>query len=1374
MHSQSLALSGLNARPRGAAAMIGALIAIGLPPLLALALGRTPAIVPDRSCPPPAATPPGASADPGVSASWWSEVRSGLARREYEPRPGEHGLQAANRAQNFRTYYRAAGTIAVVPRQAAAEGSWEFSWRTAGYGRAGEMMDIDPERAAPVQPEVNGSRVAYTHGHPERGLTEWYVNRKEGLEQGFTVHGRPRGAGPVRIEGVVAGDLRPELCAEGAIDLVDSHGEPVLRYGELHVWDARDEELPARLALEDDRLAILIDDAGAEYPLTVDPLLSAPSWIAEIDQAEAFFGFSVATAGDVNGDGFSDVLVGSLQYDNGETNEGGAFLYLGSPTGPGTSFVWSTESNQVEGRLGQAVASAGDVNGDGFGDVIIGDFAYDNGESNEGRASVFHGSASGLAATPAWTAESNQATAWFSNAVASAGDVNGDGFGDVIIGAYNYDNGESDEGRAYVYHGSASGLAATPAWTAESNQESAFFGYSCASAGDVNADGFSDVIVGSQFYDNGEQSEGRAFLYLGSASGLQTFAAWTAEPNQSGAWFGYSVGTAGDVNGDGYSDVIVGSIFYSNGESQEGRAFVYHGFSSGLGPAPAWTQESNQMAAGFGNMVATAGDVNGDGYADVIVTASAYDNGQTDEGRAHVFQGSAQGLATTPIWTAETDQESARIHSVATAGDVNGDGFSDVILGSYFYDGGLSNEGRAFLYLGAPTGLTTTLGWIAQDDRSLDQLGFSVATAGDVNGDGYSDLLVGVPGWDNGQNGEGAAFTYLGAPTGPAGQPSWIVESNQDDAAFGSAVATAGDVNGDGYSDVVVGAYLYDNGQVDEGRAFVYHGSPAGLGAAPAWTAESNQAAAAFGVSVAGAGDVNGDGYSDVVVGANLHDNGQADEGRASVYHGSPAGLGVAAAWTGESNQAGAAFGVSVAGAGDVNGDGYSDVVVGANLFDNGQIDEGRAFLHHGSAAGLATVQTWTAESNQTGAEFGAAVGGAGDVNADGFSDVIAGAHLFDNGEVDEGRTFAYLGSATGLAAAAAWTAEPNQAAANFGIAVAAADVNGDGCSDVVVGADLYDTINSNQGRAFAYHGSAAGISAAPDWITPSFLGNSPNSLIGHAVANAGDVNGDGFPDVVVGAPGFSSPETAEGRALLFFGNGEDGLERLPNQARVDNAAPIALLGRSDSETSFRLEVLGRTPLGRGKVRMQCEVKPLGVPFDGQGIVQGPFFDTGAQGGGSSVALSLNPGSLNPGTLYHWRVRIATSSPHFPRSPWLTLPYNAASESDLRTAGATTAIAAEVPSPAGAAMLGTLSPNPFSGSTRLSYTLPAAGHGRLAIYDVAGRQVARLAEGRMESGRQTLQWDGRDGEGRALPAGTYFARLEFAGRVEAQKIVLTR
>jgi hypothetical protein len=234
---------------------------------------------------------------------------------------------------------------------------------------------------------------------------------------------------------------------------------------------------------------------------------------------------------------------------------------------------------------------------------------------------VYHGSASGLSTTPNWTAESNQAGANFGVSVASAGDVNGDGYSDVIVGAKLFDNPELDEGRAFVYHGSASGLSTTPNWTAESNQEGARFGFSVASAGDVNGDGYSDVIVGAYQFANGEAFEGRAFVYHGSASGLSTTPNWTAESNQAGAEFGYSVASAGDVNGDGFSDVIVGAWLFDNGETDEGRAFVYHGSASGLSTTPNWTAESNQVNAQFGVSVASAGDVNGDGFSDVIVGA---------------------------------------------------------------------------------------------------------------------------------------------------------------------------------------------------------------------------------------------------------------------------------------------------------------------------------------------------------------------------------------------------------------------------------------------------------------------------------------------------------------------------------------------------------------------------------------------------------------------------------------------------------------------------------------------------------------------------------------------------------------------------------
>ena len=98
---------------------------------------------------------------------------------------------------------------------------------------------------------------------------------------------------------------------------------------------------------------------------------------------------------------------------------------------------------------------------------------------------------------------------------------------------YLYDNGQTDEGRAYVYLGSASGLATSAAWTAESDQADALFGYSVASAGDVNGDGYSDVVVGAYGYDNGQNEEGRAYLYLGSTSGLAPIAVWTAESDQA-------------------------------------------------------------------------------------------------------------------------------------------------------------------------------------------------------------------------------------------------------------------------------------------------------------------------------------------------------------------------------------------------------------------------------------------------------------------------------------------------------------------------------------------------------------------------------------------------------------------------------------------------------------------------------------------------------------------------------------------------------------------------------------------------------------------------------------------------------------------------
>ena len=415
--------------------------------------------------------------------------------------------------------------------------------------------------------------------------------------------------------------------------------------------------------------------------------------------------------------------------------------------------------------------------------------------------------------------------------------------------------------------------------------------------------------------------------------------------------------------------------------------------------------------------------------------------------------------------------------------------------------------------------------------------------------------------------------------------------------------------------------------------------------------------------------DINGDGFSDVVVGAPRYDNGQADEGRVYVYYGSPSGLAATPGWTAESDQAGANFGEAVASAGDVNADTYADILVGAPKYDNGQIDEGRAYVYLGHDTHIDASPVWTAESNQGtvnfGALFGTSVATAGDVNGDGYSDVIVGAPDYDNGQTDEGRAYVFLGTFSGLGATPVWTTESNLLGARYGVSVATAgDVNGDGYSDVVVGAYQYDT-GESRGRVFVYHGSASGLAATPTWTVD---GDKPGARIGRSVASAGDVNGDGFCDVVVGAHQYENGETSEGRAYVYYGNNGIGLDRAPLQARANTFAPISLYGYTDSITSFRLRAVGRSPFGRSRVRLQWEVKPYDWSFDGTDLQQSDAYDTGAPvpGVGSGIVFNELVSSLFPGYTYHWRLRILSDSPFSPRSPWVSLPYNSPTEFDFR------------------------------------------------------------------------------------------------------------
>ncbi len=1238
---------------------------------------------------PPVGTGGGAPAAPGVgqgsgdpSQAWLDQVQEDVARREYElswrPAPAalegvDAAWQAPNRSQGFRTYFTEAG-IRLVPR-GEGQTAWTWGLTLAKYGRGATTWEVPGAALSP-----SGAEITYRRG----SLEERYENTSRGLKQWFELAAAPEEAArwsgaaagnravdpsaPIHLDLALWGDLSPRLSEDGqSVEFVTAAGESALRYVELVVTDVRGTVLPSWMegfsAPGGARgIRLVVDDSAATYPITIDPLVLGGTWVVEGNFTNARLGISVATAGDVNGDGYSDIIAGAQTFDGGLFGEGIAYVYMGSPSGPPATPAWSARGGQQLAQMGFSVSTAGDVNGDGYADVLVGANQYTNGQSWEGRAYLYLGSAAGLAVTPTWFAESNQVEAFFGAVVATAGDVNNDGYSDVLVAAPLYDNGQSDEGRVHLYLGSATGLSGAPAWTVESNQAFAYMGTSAGTAGDVNGDGYSDVIVGAPNFSNDQSQEGIAYVYLGSAAGLAAAPSWTAEGNQAFSMFGVSVSTAGDVNGDGYADVVVGATLYDDiAYTNQGRVSLYLGSTTGLSTSRAWTAEGNQANAGFGNSVAPAGDVNGDGYGDVIIGCEDCRVSLSQEGVVWLYLGSPGGLPRFASWSVAGGQAGARLGGmVATAGDVNGDGYSDLIFGARNFDNGQTDEGRVYVYIGTSSGPSTTADWTVEGDQAAAGFG-TVASAGDVNGDGYDDVIIGSPGYDSSFVNEGRAFVYHGSPSGLAISPAWVRDGGQAEGRFGFSVAAAGDVNGDGYGDVVVGAEKYDGTYENEGRVFVYHGSASGLSTAPAWTAQGGGAFASLGYSVAMAGDVNGDGYADLIVGAIGYGWGLGVYGAAFIYHGSAAGLSPSPAAGLNGGPMTQTFGRSVSSAGDVNGDGFADVIVGDPQYSAIEEFAGAAWVFHGSASGVLQDAAWVATSNRKHQFFGTDVSTTGDVNGDGYADVIIGGPVL--GAFGIGRAFVYHGSASGLSGIPAWEVNGPYGDAKGGAVAAAGDVNGDGYADVLVGAPFRDngTIESG-GRVDLYLGSPAGLGPFPSWFAEH---DQAQALLGYTLSTAGDVNGDGYADIIVCAPNFDNTLTNQGKIYIHYGNAALGLSVRPQQMRPDGSVPIAPEGTSYAPGSFLARALGRTPFGRGRVRIQVETKPLGTSFNGVGIQQGSvFLDTGTAG----VALSRLVAGLDPG-VYHWRARMVhdkVKTPWLPASRWFTMPRNGWEEADLR------------------------------------------------------------------------------------------------------------
>ena len=600
-----------------------------------------------------------------------------LNDQEYNIFESKNGIQAHNNANNLRANFSTQGVS--IKSNIKDNPTTLLKMQYAGLTRNSNISisNFNPITANSLSFQAN--QVTLEH---DNDVQEWFKNNNEGIEHGYNLNQRLEGSGELKLTVEIS---KGEVIQNGDSVILKSSDGRSLDYKKLVILDANETFLPAKLIrLAANKLQIQFDDSEAIYPVIVDPILTnTPDTKLMEEGYSQYFGQKVSNAGDVNGDGFDDVIIGNWG------NLNAAFVYHGGSNG-----INSTYATKIDIRIGEGmvwggpnfynVSNAGDIDGDGFDDVIVGAPNYTEYEiggsaiiRSSGPIFIYHGSVNGISGTANIITERIDL-----DSVSNAGDINGDGYDDLIAGASRYRSDTDRIGAVYIFYGSATGIAQSPNVMIEGNPDYTGFGASVSDAGDVNGDGFDDIIVGTSSSSNAD--EGISYVYHGGANGVSITA--NAELNGHSA-----VSGAGDINGDGYDDVIIGG------------GFIHYGSESGL------INSNSPLLQNVGLSVSAAGDVNADGYDDVIVGAPKKQESETSA--AIIYHGSANGININGIRITDSDLiapgtlESKFGFSVSAAGDVDGDGYDDVIVGDYehgpMYGSAYPNkDGAAFIYHG--------------------------------------------------------------------------------------------------------------------------------------------------------------------------------------------------------------------------------------------------------------------------------------------------------------------------------------------------------------------------------------------------------------------------------------------------------------------------------------------------------------------------------------------------------------------------------------------------------------------------------------------------------------------------------------------------